>query len=109
MLKGKGDTALFFMDKALKELKPYFQKQYPNNILKYVKLLHDNAHLHNAVNVTIFLEVDKEAVCPIHLILQIWSHVTTSFSSRYGSLWKILTSLFCGTHCFSVPKMYMTK
>ena len=62
MLKGKGDTALFFMDKALEELKPYFQKRYPNNILKYVKLLHDNAHLHNAVNVTIFLEVDKEAV-----------------------------------------------
>ena len=59
VLKGEGDTVLFFMDKELKKLKPYFQKRWPNNILKYVKPLHDNAHLHKAANVGILLKDDK--------------------------------------------------
>ena len=49
-LKGKGDTALFYRDKALKKLKLYFQKRWWMNVLKYVKLLHDNAHLHNDIS-----------------------------------------------------------
>ena len=62
VLKGKGDTALFYMDKALKKLKPYFHKRSPKNVLKYVNLLHDNANLHKAANVMIILEDDKVTV-----------------------------------------------
>ena len=43
---------------ALKILKLYFQKRWLKNVLKYVKLLHDNAHLHKGTNGTIFLEDD---------------------------------------------------
>ena len=32
VLKGKVDTALFFRHKALKNLKPYFQKRWPKNV-----------------------------------------------------------------------------
>ena len=53
VLKGKGVTALFYRDKALKNLKPYFQHRWPKNLLKYVKLLNENTYLHKAANVTI--------------------------------------------------------
>ena len=54
VLKGKGDTALVYMDKASRTHKPYFAKRWPTNELKYVKHLHNNAHLQKTASVAIF-------------------------------------------------------
>ena len=53
VLYGKGDTALFYRDIALKTIKHYFQKRWPQNVLKYVKLLRDNVQLQKVTNVTL--------------------------------------------------------
>ena len=50
---GKDDTDLFYRDIVLKTIERYFQKRWPKNVLKYVKLLHDNVQLQKATNVTL--------------------------------------------------------